>query len=79
MLVSAQSFILPASDGWSEKSTMNQYKVHRFDLSTTKDKLGLEAFLNGLEGEIVAVVPNVTISFLWIPKVDFLLVIEKLN
>lgn len=55
-----------------------KYRVHRFDIRMTKDQSKLEQFLNNLDGEVVAVIPNVTISFLWAHRVDFLLVIEKL-
>jgi hypothetical protein len=44
----------------------------------TKDQTRLEQFLNGLEGEVVGIVPNVTMSFMWIHHVDFVLVVEKL-
>jgi hypothetical protein len=54
-----------------------KYKVHRFDLKMTTDQAALEQFLNNLKGEVVAVIPNVTISFFWVHKVDFLLIIEK--
>ncbi len=54
-----------------------KYRVHRFDISMTRDQRKLENFLNSLEGEIVAIIPNVTP----IPAtfVDFLLIVEKLN
>ena len=48
-----------------------KYRVHRFDLSMTKDQGKLELFLNSLEGEIVAIIPNVTLSVFWVHKVDF--------
>ena len=54
------------------------YRVHRFDLRMTTDQGRLEQFLNGLEGEVVSVVPNVTVSFMWIHRVNFVLVVEKL-
>ena len=54
-----------------------KYRVHRFDLSMTKDQDKLELFLNSLEGEIVAIIPNVTMGVLWAHKVDFLLIVEK--
>jgi hypothetical protein len=54
-----------------------RYRVHRFDLKMTRDQNRLEEFLNRLEGDVVAVVPNVTISFFWIHRVDFVLVIER--
>jgi hypothetical protein len=56
-----------------------KYKVHRLNLRMTKDQAKLEQFLDGLDGEVVAVVPNVTVQFFWIHKVDFLLVVEKIG
>ncbi len=55
-----------------------KYKVHQYYLKMTEDQHDLENFLNGLQGEIVAIIPNVTISFMWIHKVDFLLIVEKI-
>lgn len=55
------------------------YKVHRFDISMSKDQTKLEQFLNSLEGEVVAIIPNVTILAFWVPQVDFLLIVEKLG
>jgi hypothetical protein len=54
-----------------------KYKVHRFNIRMTTDQAAFEQFLNNLKGEVVAVIPNVTISFFWVHKVDFLLVVEK--
>jgi len=56
-----------------------KYKVHRFDLKMTTDQYMLEKFLNSLAGEIVAIIPNVTIDFFWAHKVDFLLIVEKIG
>jgi hypothetical protein len=56
-----------------------KYMVHRFDLKMTSDHSKLEQFLNNLEGEIVAIIPNVTIQVMWIPQVDFLLIVEKVT
>ena len=52
------------------------YRVHQFKLSMTRDQDRLEDFLNRLDGEVVAIVPNVTP----VPAtvVDFVLIIEKL-
>jgi len=54
-----------------------KYRVHRFDIKMTRDQGRLEQFLNNLEGEIVAIIPNVT-PF---PAnyVDFLLIVEKVG
>lgn len=53
------------------------YRVHHFNIKMTQDQGKLEQFLNSLEGEVVAIIPNVT-PF---PAtyVDFLLIVEKLN
>ena len=54
-----------------------KYRVHRFDIRMTRDQSKLEQFLNSLEGEVVAIIPNVTP----VPAtyVDFLLIVEKLS
>ncbi|MCB8922763.1 MAG: hypothetical protein H6662_14340 [Ardenticatenaceae bacterium] len=54
-----------------------KYRVHRFDLRMTTDQSKLELFLNSLEGEVVAIIPNVTP----VPAtfVNFLLIVEKLG
>ena len=54
-----------------------KYRVHRFDIKMTSEQSKLEQFLNSLEGEGIAIIPNVT----WFPKtqVDFLLIVEKLG
>ena len=55
-----------------------KYGVHRFDLKMTADQQELEKFLNSLAGEVVAIIPNVTITpFTWASRVDFLLIVEK--
>jgi hypothetical protein len=56
-----------------------KYRVHRLDIRMTAGQGQLEQFLNGLEGEIVAIIPNVTVHAFWIPRVDFLLIVEKLD
>jgi hypothetical protein len=56
-----------------------RYRVHRFDLRVTRDQDRLEQFLNSLEGEVVAVIPNVTVGFLGFSRVNFLLVVERLR
>jgi hypothetical protein len=54
-----------------------KYRVHRFNIRMTADQTKLEQFLNSLEGEVVAIIPNVTpfpATF-----VDFLLIVEKMG
>lgn len=56
-----------------------KYKVHQFPLRMTIDQERLEDFLNNLQGDVVAIIPNVApVPFTWHAKVDFLLIVEKL-
>ncbi|MCA9926091.1 MAG: hypothetical protein KC421_27155 [Anaerolineales bacterium] len=54
-----------------------KYRVHRFNIRMTADQSKLELFLNSLEGEVVAIIPNVTP----VPAtyVNFLLIVERLG
>ena len=54
-----------------------KYRVHRFNIRMTRDQGNQEQFLNSLEGEIVAIIPNVTP--LPATFVDFLLIVEKVS
>jgi hypothetical protein len=54
-----------------------KYRVHRFDLKMTSDQSKLELFLNSLKGEVVAIIPNITIKVFWAHQVDFVLIVEK--
>jgi hypothetical protein len=58
------------------------YTVHRFDIDMTTDQQAFEDFLNGLDGEVVAIVPNIRNTSLAqiygvTRKVDFLFVVER--
>ena len=57
-----------------------KYKVHRIDTKSDNMQYKLENFLNKLDGEVLAVIPNVKPTFQLMgatAKVDFLLVVEK--
>jgi hypothetical protein len=56
-----------------------KYRVHRFDIRMTADQSRLEQFLNNLTGEIIAIIPNVSLSFFWVHRVDFLLIVERVG
>lgn len=61
-----------------------KYKVHKFEIQMEDDELKLEDFLNRLQGEIVAVIPNnrhVSLAQIYgvSRKIDFLLIIEKIS
>ncbi|MCP8305412.1 MAG: hypothetical protein H3Z50_08130 [archaeon] len=58
----------------------SRYKVHKFKIEMTRDESKLEEFLNSLEGEVVAVIPNVTDSKPFhYSTVDFLFIVEKVG
>ncbi len=57
---------------------MSEYRVHRFDIRMTKGEKNLERFLNSLEGDVVSVLPNITMKALWVHVVDFVYVVERL-
>lgn len=54
-----------------------KYRVHRFNIRMTTDQSQLEGFLNSLQGEIIAIIPNVGVRAFWAHGVDFLLIVEK--
>jgi hypothetical protein len=56
-----------------------KYRVHQFDIKMRDDQSKLEQFLNSLEGEVISIVPNITIGYWWAHKVDFLLIVERLG
>ncbi len=56
-----------------------KYKVHHFEIRMTRDEDKLEQFLNSLEGEVVAIVPNITaVPLTLTAEVDFVLIVEKI-
>lgn len=59
-----------------------RYHVHRLKVEKDTVSETLQAFLNQLEGEIVAVIPYVIPVFKPMgatSKVDFMLIVEKFN
>jgi len=56
-----------------------KFRVHRFDIKMSKDQQRLEQYLNGLEGDVVTIIPNVTDKPFHYSVVDFLLIVEKVN
>lgn len=58
------------------------YKVHRLEVKRSDMQEKLESFLNGLNGEVVSVLPNVRPTFQLMgatAKIDFLLIVEKIT
>jgi hypothetical protein len=59
-----------------------KYRVHRIEVKSDNMQDKLEQFLNKLDGEVLAVLPNVKPSFQLMgatSKVDFLLIVEKVK
>ena len=59
-----------------------KYKVHRIDVTRDNMQDKLDKFLNGIDGEVISVFPNVKPTFMMLggtAKVDFLLVVEKVH
>jgi hypothetical protein len=57
-----------------------KYRVHRLEVNRDNMQEKLEQLLNGLNGDVVAVMPNVRPYFLcYGGKVDFVMVVEKLK
>ena len=57
-----------------------KYRVHRLEVKRDNMQEKLENFLNKLDGEALAVIPNVKPTFQLMgatAKVDFLLIVEK--
>jgi len=57
-----------------------KYRVHRVEVKSDNMQDKLEQFLNKLDGEVLAIIPNVRPTFLPMgatSKVDFLLIVEK--
>ena len=54
-----------------------KYRVHQFGINMAKDQSKLEQFLNNLEGEVIAIIPNVTMLAFWVHHVNFLLIVER--
>jgi hypothetical protein len=60
------------------------YRVHRLDINLESDPSKLEKFLNGLDGEVVSMIPNYKKTTLLqiygvTRKIDFLLIIEAVK
>ena len=57
-----------------------KYRVHKLEVKSDSAQEKLQIFLNQLEGEILAIVPNISPTFQLMgatSKVDFLLIVEK--
>jgi hypothetical protein len=59
-----------------------KYRVHQLEIKKDTAQEKLQNFLNQLDGEILAIVPNVSPTFQLMgatSKVDFLLIVEKIS
>lgn len=56
------------------------YKVYKVEIGSKINEIALEQFLNGLKGEVIAIVPNIVPRFHLMgatANYDYLLIIEK--
>jgi hypothetical protein len=59
-----------------------KYMVHRIEVNSDNMQDKLEQFLNRLNGEVLAVIPNVKPTFKLMgatAKIDFLLIVERVK
>jgi hypothetical protein len=59
-----------------------KYRVHKLEVKRDTAQEKLQVFLNELEGEVLAIVPNVSPTFQLMgatSRVDFLLIVEKIG
>jgi hypothetical protein len=59
-----------------------KYMVHRIEVNSDNMQNRLEHFLNKLNGQVLAVIPNVKPTFKPMgatAKIDFLLIVEKVK
>ena len=59
-----------------------KHKVHRLDVKSDNMQEKLEIFLNGFDGEIIAIIPNMKPTFQLMgatAKIECLLIVEKVN
>jgi hypothetical protein len=57
-----------------------KYRTHRLDVNKENMQEKLEAFINNLDGEVIAVIPNVTQYFMMYgAKINYLIIVEKVK
>ena len=61
-----------------------KYKAHKLIINMESNPYELERYLNNLKGEVISIIPNVARTSLvqifgGLRKIDFLLIIEKLE
>ena len=64
--------------------TKKKYRVHRLEVKGEDIYNKLEQFLNGLEGEVISILPTIkkgSLTQLYgvTEKVDFLMIVEKIK
>ena len=60
---SGSEYACVESDLLGGERVKTRYRVHRFDVVMRTDQARFEQFLNGLEGEVISVIPNVSPSW----------------
>lgn len=58
------------------------YKVHKLEIQKRVDDKILEMFLNGLEGDVISIIPNIYPQFHLMgatARINYLLITEKID
>ena len=68
----------------NQRNNKMKYKVHRLDIDSDSMQSKLELYLNELNGEVITVIPNyakTSLSQIYgiKSKIDFILIVERLN
>jgi hypothetical protein len=74
--------MLPTIKRSRKKEIEMKYRVHRIEVKKETAQEKLERFLNRLEGEVLSIVPHISPTFQLMgatARVDFLLIVEKVN
>jgi hypothetical protein len=74
--------MLPTIKRSRKKEIEMKYRVHRIEVKKETAQEKLERFLNQLEGEVLSIVPHISPTFQLMgatARVDFLLIVEKVN
>lgn len=59
-----------------------KHKIHRIEVNSDNMQEKLQLYLNELEGDVVAIIPNIKPTFQLMgatAKINYLLIVEKIN
>ncbi|MCU0371772.1 MAG: hypothetical protein MUE56_00835 [Ignavibacteria bacterium] len=57
-----------------------KYRTHRLVVNKVNIQEKLEAFINNLDGEVIAIIPSITQFFMMYgAKINYLIIVEKVK